>query len=418
MSEWKSCELGLIPANWKIKSVDDLIAEEIIEKPLDGNHGGIHPKGSDFVEAGIPFIMASDVNNGKVDLIKCKFITKAQADKLQKGFSKTGDVLLTHKASLGRTALVPNIGTPYIMLTPQVTYYRIKNKMKFSNFFLKYYFDSPSFQGILHNHGSSGSTRAYIGITAQRDLPVLFPPLPEQKSIAEVLSSLDDKIDLLHRQNKTLEQMAETLFRQWFVEDAEDDWEVVSIGDFVKTNAISITKEYQFEKIRYLDTGSLNEGEIDFLQNYVLKDAPSRAKRIVKHNDVLISTVRPNQKHYGIVKHPEKDIIVSTGFCVITCEKIDPHFVYIYLTQNDMTEYLHSIAEGSTSTYPSLKPSDIEKLEFKMPPKEKLKVFSDFADNAWEKINNNHKLIRNIENIRDVLLPKLMKGEVKVIVDD
>ena len=131
-------------------------------------------------------------------------------------------------------------------------------------------------------------------------------------------------------------------------------------------------------------------------------------------NDVLISTVRPNQKHYGILKHPDEDIIVSTGFCVITCENIDPHFIYILLTTDGMTEYLHTIAEGSTSAYPSLKPSDIESLEFQLPPEDKLHVFSEYADNTWSKIDYNHSQIRTLEKLRDTLLPKLMSGEVRV----
>ena len=132
----------------------------------------------------------------------------------------------------------------------------------------------------------------------------------------------------------------------------------------------------------------------------------------MKHNDVLISTVRPNQKHYGIIKNPTEDLIVSTGFCVISCEKINPHFIYILLTTKDMTEYLHSIAEGSTSTYPSLKPSDIEAIEFQLPPEKKLKAFSEYADDAWDKIDNNHIQIKTLENMRDTLLPKLMSGEI------
>lgn len=252
-------------------------------------------------------------------------------------------------------------------------------------------------------------------------------PLPsphEQKAIASVLSSLDDKIDLLHRQNQTLEAMAETLFRQWFqpsqklrsagVEEAEEDWEEVKVGDFVETNRSNINKDYDYELIEYLNTGSLTEGKITEIQQLSLSEAPSRAKRLVKHNDIIISTVRPNQKHYGIIKNPNENMVVSTGFCVISCHNIDPHFIYFLLTNDEMTEYLHSIAEGSTSTYPSLKPSDIERIEFQMPPKESLKRFSEIASEYWDKIEFNSQQIQILEKLRDTLLPKLMSGEVRV----
>jgi type I restriction enzyme, S subunit len=145
-----------------------------------------------------------------------------------------------------------------------------------------------------------------------------------------------------------------------------------------------------------------------------LNDAPSRAKRLVQHNDVLISTVRPDQKHYGIIKNPLGKLVVSTGFCVLTCAKIDPHFIYLLLTNNEMTDYSHTIAEGSTSTYPSLKPSDIGSIVFQRPPDNKLKEFSNLAHDSWQKIEKNHIQIRTIEKLRDTLLPKLMSGEVRV----
>lgn len=248
------------------------------------------------------------------------------------------------------------------------------------------------------------------------NLNISLPPLPEQKTIASVISSLDDKIDLLNRQNKTLETMAETLFRQWFVEEALENWEEVTIGDFVELNRASIDKNYPYQAIEYLDTGSLTEGKIESFQSFALDDAPSRAKRLVQHNDILISTVRPDQKHYGIIKNPIENLVVSTGFCVLTCTKIDPHFIYLLLTNDEMTDYLHTIAEGSTSTYPSLKPSDIGSIAFQLPPHGKLEEFSVISQNSWEKIEKNHIQIRTLETLRATLLPKLMSGEVRVAV--
>lgn len=180
-------------SEWKEYTVQELIDLEMLDEPLDGNHGSIHPKASDYVDEGVPFIMANNLINGVVDLDGCAFISEEQAKTLRKGFAKPGDVLLTHKATIGRTAIVPDTyGT--IILTPQVTYYRVKQGI--DNRYLKYYFDSPDFQTTLNNWAGSGSTRAYLGITAQHKLPVILPPYSEQRKIADILEVLDRKIQL------------------------------------------------------------------------------------------------------------------------------------------------------------------------------------------------------------------------------
>jgi len=84
----------LIYDRWELKTVNDLVDEKVIDKPLDGNHGSIHPKANEYVEIGIPFIMASDLEGNRINLDTCKFISEEQALKLRKGFAKAGDVLL------------------------------------------------------------------------------------------------------------------------------------------------------------------------------------------------------------------------------------------------------------------------------------------------------------------------------------
>lgn len=251
---------------------------------------------------------------------------------------------------------------------------------------------------------------------ASLNLIPLYLPIDEseQKAIASILSSLKDKIDLLHCQNKTLESMAETLFRQWFIEESQDEWPEATLNQYVELNKSSIDKKYNIKEIQYLDTGSLTKGKISELQKILLSDAPSRAKRLVNNFDIIISTVRPDQCHYGICIAPPSNLVVSTGFCVITSKSLSPFFIYYLITSEDMTEYLHSIAEGSTSTYPSLKPEDIGNIPFLYPSEEKLKNFHDLVGSYWNKIHNNHKKIQTLETLRDTLLPKLMSGEVRV----
>ena len=171
-------------------TVAEAVAEGIIAKPLDGNHGGKHPKASDYVEKGIPFIMANNLSDdGKVDYVNCAHITKEQADSLDKGFAHDGDVLITHKGTIGRTAIAHFVDYPYIMLTPQVTYYRPLKDM--TSEFLKTYFDSWYFQTEMMKIAGAGSTRAYIGITAQQQLKLMIPPLELQNQFVRFVNQTD-----------------------------------------------------------------------------------------------------------------------------------------------------------------------------------------------------------------------------------
>src|SRR5690606_12200617 len=157
------------------------------------------------------------------------------------------------------------------------------------------------------------------------------------------------------------------------------EWREIALGEVIETNKSSINREYPNSEILYLDTGSITCNRINGLQQFELSNAPSRAKRLVKDLDIIYSSVRPNQLHYGIIRNPENNLVVSTGFVVITCnqDEIAPYFLYHYLSQNSTTEFLHSIAEGSTSAYPSLKPSDIEALEILLPPLDEQKTIAE-----------------------------------------
>lgn len=177
------------------------------------------------------------------------------------------------------------------------------------------------------------------------------------------------------------------------------EWKLIRLGDICKTNENSYYPKDNWKFVNYLDTGSLTENKITELQyiNTKTDKMPSRARRKVIKNSILYSTVRPNQLHYGIIKEPVDNLLVSTGFTVIDVDinKAIPEFVYYLLTQNNTTEQLQAIAEQSVSTYPSIKPSDIENLEFKLPNliiQNKIVSILDTIDSKIcqnEKINNN-----------------------------
>ena len=186
--------------DWEQRKLGEFVKEGILEAPLDGNHGEKHPTSDEYVDSGIPFLMASDIHNGEVNIYSCKYITKERAERLDKGFARNGDVLLTHKATIGETAILSNLMTEYAMLTPQVTYYRIKNEERLNREYLYSFFNSLDFQTELKTKAAQ-STRPYIGITAQQNLKIILPAeIDEQIRIGLYFRNLDHLITLHQRQ--------------------------------------------------------------------------------------------------------------------------------------------------------------------------------------------------------------------------
>ena len=200
------------------QTVQSLIDSGILFPIDDGNHGSIHPKVSDYVEEGVPFLMASDLVGSRVDLENCARLSLQTASSLRKGFARDGDVLLTHKGTIGRTAILEGCGEVGAILTPQITFYRIKDSNRLDARYLRFYFNSTPFQSLLATWSGAGSTRAYLGITAQCGLPIAVPSIQDQRSIANILGTLDNKIELNRKTRDTHGDIAKVLFKSWFVD--------------------------------------------------------------------------------------------------------------------------------------------------------------------------------------------------------
>ena len=180
-----------------------------------------------------------------------------------------------------------------------------------------------------------------------------------------------------------------------------EEWKTYKIKDISKVNLSQYSLKEGWEEIAYLDTGSITENRIDSIQTFILPcdDFPSRARRKVRHNDILFSTVRPNQRHYGILKNPPENLLVSTGFAVITVDPAlaDADFVYFYLTQTELIDFLQGVAEQSVSAYPSLKSSDIEDLEIVLPSLAEQKRIASILSSLDNKIALNVRINHNLE---------------------
>ncbi len=179
------------------------------------------------------------------------------------------------------------------------------------------------------------------------------------------------------------------------------EWKEVKLGEIARSNQSTYSPKDNWKFANYLDTGNITENRISEIQfiDLAKEGLPSRARRKVRKNSIVYSTVRPNQKHFGIIKDIPENFLVSTGFSVLDVDesKANPDFVYYSLTQEKNTASLHAVAEQSTSAYPAIKPSDIENLPIKLPPLAEQRRIAEILGSLDDKIELNNAISKNLE---------------------
>lgn len=394
-------------SEWKTYTVQELIDAGMLDEPLDGNHGSIHPKASDYVSAGVPFIMANDLVNGKVDYANCAYITEAQASTLRKGFAKPGDVLLTHKATIGRTAIVSD-EYDIIILTPQVTYYRVKKGI--SNRYLKYYFDSSTFQQLFANWAGSGSTRAYLGITAQRKLPIVLPPYEVQLKIAKCCGVLDDKIYQNQRINDNLQQQAFSVFDNLIANTENND---CTVFDYAFLNPKRTLAKNQVA--RSIDMSQLSTSGA-FPSGWEMK--PFNGGMRFTNGDTLLARITPcleNGKTAFIDFLDDGEVAFGSTEYIVLAPKNDtpPEMLYCLARYPAFVDYAVKNMNGSSGRQ-RVSAETVGQYRLPLFDKHSLVLFREVVSPMFLKMRYNSLENMRLAELRDALLPKLMSGEIDV----
>ncbi|KKG82071.1 restriction endonuclease subunit S [Methanosarcina mazei] len=262
---------------------------------------------------------------------------------------------------------------------------------------------------------SCGAAQQNLNVGLITNLDIILPPITEQCAIASVLSSLDDKIDLLHRQNKTLEAMAETLFRQWFVEEADEGWEEDSLLKLIRlvgggTPKTSIT-EYWDGDIPWLAGGDIAANHRSFVNHAEKRITEaglnkSSAKLLPKYATVI--SARGTVGKYCLLAEPMAFSQSNYGIL----PNIDDCFFFTYLLINHVVEELQSSAYGSV--FDTITTATFKENEVLIPTEKEIIQFEKSISPYFQKMFINKGQIRTLEKLRDTLLPKLMSGEVRV----
>lgn len=384
---------------------------------------GATPTGGDnsYMIEGISLIRSQNVLDFQFSYNGLAFIDKDQADALRNVIVQSEDVLLNITGdSVARVCKVPEKILP-ARVNQHVAIIRA-DKEKLDSDYLLYNLQVK--KEYLLSISEIGATRRALTKSMIEDLDFIIPPLPEQRAIASILSSLDDKIDLLHRQNKTLEALAETLFRQWFVEEAEEGWSTTTLGEHTEVfRGLSYKGSGLSDESTGIPMHNLNsvyEGGGYKYEGIKYYKGDFRDKHVVKPGDIIIANTEQGHE-FRLIGFPA---VVSNYFgesgifsqhiyklSILKSTYLTSQFIYYLIKTPKVREQITGATNGSTVNMLAI--DGLQRPEFNIPPIEKVRLFSEIVKFHWKKKEENQLQISTLTRLRDTLLPKLMSGEVR-----
>lgn len=390
-SEWKKI---------KVSELGEIVTGKTPKTSIPENYGGA-----------IPFLTPSDNMNSKYVITTLRTLSQLGLMEVRKKILPPDSICVSCIGS--------DLGKVTITTQPTVTNQQINsiivNQKKFDTSFVYYAMKIIGKQ--LNFIGKTSTAVPIVNKAAFSDYEISCPPIAHQQKIAAVLSSLDDKIALNNRINDNLQQQAQSIYYQWMIDNV-GKYKIEPLSEVAEINPDTYSAKEQWRYVNYLDTSSVTNGLISELQ-YIEpsnEKLPSRAKRKLLPNDIVFSTVRPNQRHFGIISNPMSNMLASTGFAVIRSKhpRICNELIYLCLTENKFIDKMQQIAEQSTSTFPSIKPSDLAICEIPCPAESVSTGLTKILQSLFALISANQSENRTLTAIRDTLLPKLMSGEIDV----
>ena len=378
----------------------------------------------DYSEKGTPVIMPKDMIGSILIEDSIARVSNDHVQRLKKHIVKKGDIIYSRRGDVGRCVIISQkeegwiCGTGCLKVSldtrnvlPSFVFYILKRK--------------ESIEWV-ENH-AVGSTMPNLNTGILSNLPLTIPPLSTQQAIVSILSDYDTLIDINTKRIKLLEESARELYKEWFVrmrfpghektkfvKGIPEGWKLYSIQELCDINKKTFNSKNKSEIIHYLDTSSITDNSITAFVDFAFAEAPSRARRVVKHNSILFSTVRPNLRHLGILKNPVVNTVVSTGFVVFDCKYNIANIVYNFISSDEVVDYCQSIAEGAVATYPSIKPEEIARLKIALPPIHIAEELNGKIETFISEQKNLQLQNQELAATRDRLLPRLLSGKLKV----
>lgn len=417
----------------------------------DGNHGEYRPRADEFCFGGTAFIRASDMDGGRVLFSSASKINETALARIRKGVGRPGDILFSHKGTVGKLALVPD-GCPPFVCSPQTTFWRSLDDSHLDRRYLYCYMQSTEFRNQWSSRKGETDMADYVSLTAQRELRVAVPPIREQRAIAECLSALDDKIELNRRMNETLEAMARSLFKSWFVDfdpvtakaagkkpfGMTDDLAALFPSKFVDSDQGPIPKGWRYRPVGeviesvfdgphatppdsdqgvvFLGIKNMTGTGLDFSEIRHISEAdwPKWTRRVTPRHGDIVFTYEATLGFFALIP-PGLRCCLGRRMALVRPSDgtAHPHFLFHWFVSEPFQE---TIERGAThgSTVDRVPLLDFPKYPVIWPTIPLVEKFEHRASSIWASIHQRQEESRQLIALRDSLLPKLLSGEIRL----
>ena len=370
------------------------------------------PKGEMLVEyeTPYPYIRVTDMTQkwiGKKDLL---YVPEQVQNSISRYTVSSGDVILSIVGSIGLVSRVgqdidgANLTENCVKIIPTSTI--------LDSDYLYYYLISANGQEEI-NKRNVGAVQPKLPIYNINDIEIPLPSLDEQHRIAAILSSLDDKIDLLHRENATLEQMAETLFRQWFVEEAKEEWKEGTVADFAQHCKESINPQKHLNTVfQHYSIPAFDDGKEPTIET---GESIQSNKFVIPTNCILFSKLNPHKdkRVWLMLDDVPENAICSTEFQIVKPINSDYlYFLYGWLTNKENYDEIASGVGGTSGSHQRIDPKSIFSFTCPNVDSDTIRNYNNKVEPLFYKIRNNQKQIQTLIKTRDGLLPRLMNEEI------
>lgn len=349
----------------------------------------------------IPWLRTQEVIFNRIYDTEIKITDSGLTNSSAKWIKENSVIIAMYGNSAGRCAInkIP-------LTTNQACCNLEINSSKADVYFIYYilYLEYERLKGL-----SKGAAQNNLNSKDIKEFEIFLPLLPLQQKIASILSTYDDLIENNLKRIKLLEEKANLHYNEIINNEVLIKYHLKEVA---KINCDTLGKKIGIDNLLYVDISSVGQGVINEKTFYELQDAPGRAKRVVRHQDIIWSCVRPNRRSYALIWNPESNMIVSTGFAVISAKDIPPTFLYQCLTTDNFVSYLENNATGSA--YPAVTAKDFEKAIIELPSLEIMLDYDKKAKYIYEMINDLYIQNTKLREARDILLPKLMNGQIEL----